>query len=84
MERLISNTVDLRFIDVIIGIQRIPIRIRRMSSVVVVNDVSPVIRTGDYDRIRYSGSSVMGIHNTQHSVLFIGYVRYVDGKPKKI
>lgn len=84
MKRLISNIVNLQFTDVIIGRQRISIRIRTVSSVVVVNEVYPVIRAGDYDRIRYCGSTVMGIHNTQHSVLFIGCVRYLDGKPKKI
>ena len=42
-----------------------------MSSVVVVDDVSPVVRTGDVDRIRYRGSGVPGVPKTQHSVLFV-------------
>ena len=42
-----------------------------MSSVVVADDVSPVIRTGDVDRIRYRGSGVVGVPKTQHSVLFV-------------
>ena len=42
-----------------------------MSSVVVVDDVSPVVRTGDVDRIRYRGSGVVGVPKTQHSVLFV-------------
>ena len=42
-----------------------------MSSVIVVDDVSPIIRTGDVDRIRYRGSGVVGVPKTQHSVLFV-------------
>ena len=41
-----------------------------MSPVVVVDDVSPVVRTGDVDRIRYCRSGVVGVPKTQHSVLF--------------
>ena len=42
-----------------------------MSSVVVVDDVSPVVRTGDVDRVRYRGVGVAGVPKTQHSVLFV-------------
>ena len=42
-----------------------------MSSVVVVDDVSPVVRTGDVDRIRYRCSGVVGVPKTQHSILFV-------------
>ena len=42
-----------------------------MGSVVTVYDVSPVVRTGDVDRIRYGGSCVVGVPKTQHSVLFV-------------
>ena len=42
-----------------------------MSPVVVVDDVSPVVRTGDVDRIRYRGWGVVGVPKTQHSVLFV-------------
>ena len=42
-----------------------------MSPVVVVDDVSPVVRTADVDRIRYRGSSVVDVPKTQHSVLFV-------------
>ena len=41
-----------------------------MSPVVVVDDVSPVVRTGDVGRIRYRGSGVAGVSKTQHSVFF--------------
>ena len=46
-----------------------------MSPVVVIDDVSPVVRTGDYDRIRYRCSRVVCVPKTQHSVLFVCCVR---------
>ena len=49
-----------------------------MSSVVVVGDISPVVRTGDVDRIRYCGSGVVGVPKTQLSVLFVCCVGDVD------
>ena len=49
-----------------------------MSPVVVVDDVSPVVRTGDVDRVRYRGSGVDGVPKTQHSVLFVCCVGDVD------
>ena len=42
-----------------------------MSSVVVVDDESPVVRTGDVDRIRYCEFSVVGVSETKHAVLFV-------------
>ena len=42
-----------------------------MSPVVVVDNVSPVVRTGDVHRIRYCGSGVVAVPKTQHSVLFV-------------
>ena len=54
-----------------------------MSSVVVVNDDSPVVRTSDVDRIRYRGSGVVGVPKTQHSVLFVCCIRDVDGKAEE-
>ena len=42
-----------------------------MIPVVVVDDISPVVRTGDVDRIRYRGWGVVGVPKTQHSVLFV-------------
>ena len=49
-----------------------------MSPVVVVDDVSPVVRTGDVDRIRYRGCCVVGVLKTKHSVLFVCCVGEVD------
>ena len=71
-------TIYLHFTQFNHGVIRIPFRIRRMSSVVVVDDVSPVVRTGDIDRIRYRGSGEVDVPKTQHSVLFVCCVRNVD------
>ena len=71
-------TVHFHFTEEIRGVIRIPLRIRRMSSVVVVDDVSPVVRAGDVDRIRYRGFDVVGVPKTQHSVLFVCCVGDVD------
>ena len=49
-----------------------------MCSIVVVDDVSPGVRTADVDRIRYCGSGVVGVPKTQHSVLFVCCVGDVD------
>ena len=49
-----------------------------MSSVVIVDDVSTVVRTVDVDRITYRSSGVAGVPKTQHSVLFVCCVGDVD------
>ena len=49
-----------------------------MSPVVVVDDVYPVVRTGDVDRIRYSGSGIVGVPKTQQPVFFVCCVGDVD------
>ena len=61
----------------------ISIGVRRMSSVVIVNDVSPMLDTGDIDRIRYRGSGVVGVPKTHHAVLFVSCVGDVDGKSQE-
>ena len=71
-------TVHFHFTQFNPGIIRTPLRIRRMGSVVVVDDVSPVVRTGDVDRIRYRGFGVVGVPKTQYSILFVCCVRNVD------
>ena len=49
-----------------------------MGPVVVVDDVFPVVRTGDVDRIRYRCSGVVAVLKTQHSVLFVCGVGDID------
>ena len=58
-----------------------------MSPVVVVDNVPPVAKTGDVDRIRYCGSgmiSMVDVLKTQHPVLFVCCVRYEHGKSQEI
>ena len=69
--------MDLQFTEFIESVSRIPLRIRRISPVVVVDDVSPVVRTTDVDRVRYRSSGVASVPKTQHSVLFVCCVRDV-------
>ena len=64
-------TIYFYFTEVIVSIRRIPIRKRLVSSIVVVNNVSSVVWTGYVDRIRYCGSGVIGVPETQHAVLFV-------------
>ena len=71
-------TAHIHLTEDIPGVIRIPLRIRKMSSVVVVDGVSPVVRTGDVDRVRYRDSGVVGVPKTQHSVLFVCCVGDVD------
>ena len=54
-----------------------------MSPVVVVDDVSSVVRTIDVDRIRNGRSGIHVILETQHSVLFVARVRHVHRESKK-
>ena len=76
-------TIYFYFTEVIVSIRRIPIRKRFVSSIVVVNNVSPVVWTGYVDRIRYCGSGVIGVPETQHSVLFVFSRRNVDVEAKE-
>ena len=55
-----------------------------MNPIVVVDDVSPVVRTGDVDRIRYRGSGVVGVPKTQHSVLFVCCVGDVNRESQEV
>ena len=64
-------TVHFHFTESNEGVIRIPLRIRKMSPVIVVDDVFPVVWTGYVDRIRYRGSGEVGVPKTQHSVLFV-------------
>ena len=55
-----------------------------MSPVVVVDDVSPVVRTCDVDRIGYCGSEVGGVPKTQHSVVSVCCVGDVHRESQEI
>ena len=77
------HTIHLHFTEMIPSIISILLRIRRMSPVVVVDDVSTVVRTGDVDRIRYRGCGVVGIPKTQQTFLFVCCVGDVNGEAKE-
>ena len=55
-----------------------------MGSVVVVNDVSPVVRACYVDRIWYCGFGVVGIFKTQHPFVFVCCIRYIDREPQEV
>ena len=55
-----------------------------MSPVDVIDDVFPVVRTGDVDRIRYRGSGEVGVPKAQHSVLFVCCVGNVDRESQEV
>ena len=77
-------TVHFHFTEEILGVLRIPLRIRRISPVVVVDDVSPVVRTGDFDNIRYRGSGVVDVPKTQHTILSVCCVGDVDRESQEV
>ena len=54
-----------------------------MSSVVIVDDVSPVVRTVDVNRVWYCVCGVVGVPKTQHSILFLCSVGNEDGESKE-
>ena len=54
-----------------------------MSSVVVVDDVSPVVRTRDVDRIRYCSFGIVGVPKAKYTVFSVGCIRYVNRKSQK-
>ena len=56
-----SLTVHFNFTEAYLSVRTIIIRVRRMSSVVVVDDKSPVVRTGDVERLKYRGYVVAGV-----------------------
>ena len=55
-----------------------------MSPVVVVDDVSPVVRTGDVDRIGYVSVGVVGVPKTHHTVPFVCCVGDIDRESQEI
>ena len=77
-------TVHFHFTEKINGVIIMPLRKRRMSPVVVVDDVSPVVRTCDIGRIRYRGSGVGDVLKTQHSVLLVRCVGDVHRESKGV
>ena len=78
-----SQTIYFYLTEFIICVFIVAIGIRRMSSVVVIDDVSPVVLTADVDRIRYRDSGVVGVLKTQHSIFLVCCVGDKDRKSKE-
>ena len=78
-----SNTVHICFANHAVRAIRIPYRIRRMSSVVVEDDVPTVVGTRYFDRIRYCSSGIHRVFKTQNAIFrFVVLDRYTE-TPKK-
>ena len=78
-----SHTIYFNLTEFIVCVFIVVIRKRRMSSVVVVDDVSPVVLTAEVNGIRYRGSGVVDVPKTQHSVFLLCCVRDIDRKSKE-
>ena len=77
-------TVDFHFTKITASKIWISTWIRTVSSGVVVDNVSSVVRTSDVDRVRYRGSGEHGVPITQHSVLFVCCVGDVHRESQEI
>lgn len=62
----------LHFTQVTESVQRIPIRKRSVGPVVVEDDVSPMYGTRCVCTVWYCVSGIVGVLETQGSVIFIG------------
>ena len=54
-----------------------------MSPVVVVDDISSVVSTGDVDRVRYFAYCVLGVSKTHNSVFIVCCVGNVHREPQE-
>ena len=70
--------INLHFTQLNVSVRRIHSRIRKVCSIIQVDDVSAMIGTGDISRIRYCGFGVIGVLKAEYSVLFVGCVGYED------
>ena len=76
-------TVYLNFTKIIVSIEWIIDGKRRMSPVVVVDDVSPMVRTADVDRVSYRDPFVIGVSETQHSFISVCCIWQYNEKPSR-
>ena len=76
-------TNDFQFTYFIIGRRRIPIWIWWMSSIVVVDDVSPIVTACNGQVVRYWGSGIVCVLETRYTILFIGCIRNENRESKK-
>ena len=71
-------TIHFHFTKFVVGELRISIRVGRMSSVVVVDDVSSMVTARYVHMIRYRNTSVVFVMKAQYTVLFVCCVRQVN------
>ena len=76
-------TNDFQFTKFIIGERRIPIWIWWVSSIVVVDDVSPIVTACYGQVVRYWASGIVCVLETRYTIIFIGCIRYIYGESKK-
>ena len=76
-------TNDFQFTKFIIGERRIPIWIWWVSSIVVVDDVSPIVTACYGQVVRYCRSGIACVLETRYTILFIGCIRNINGESKK-
>lgn len=74
----INLTINFNLTQIVKGVSRISSRVGAMSSVVVVNDISPVHNACYTDRVGYCGSGIFVVLETQSPVISVGGVRYID------
>lgn len=76
-------TIHSYFTEFIIGATTISIRIRTIGSVVVVDYISTVHKTGYINGIWHGSSCKVGILETQNSILFDSCIWYENRKSEK-
>lgn len=75
---LILLTINLQFTEFVESVLTIPSRIRWVSPVVVVDNISPVYGTRYVCRIWYCGPGIAGVFKTEFSVFFFCCIRHVN------
>lgn len=76
-------TIDFYFTEFIKGATTISIRIWTIGSIVVVDYISTVHKTGYINGIWHGSSCKVGILETQNSILFDSCIRYENRKSEK-
>ena len=76
-------TIHLHFTEFVVGVHRIAIRVGRMSSVVVVDDVSSMVTARYVHMVRYRHTSVVFVMKAQYTIVFVCCVRQVNGESKE-
>ena len=76
-------TKHFHFTELVVSVHRIPIRVGRMSSVVVVDDVSAMVTARYVHMVRHRHNSVVFVMKAQYTIVFVCCVRQVNGESKE-